>query len=444
MMSSNPENSPSSRSVAIIGAGPMGLAAAYELSKKGYSVDIFEAGDVVGGMSASFDFNGLEIERYFHFICATDFDLFELLDELKLSDKLHWVNTRMGYFARGQMCDWGEPFALLRFPFLSLMNKIRYAMKVMYCKNLKSFDHLDKLRATDWLKKWLGETGYDMLWHPLMYQKFYDLQHEVSAAWIAARVQRVAHSRQSLFKEKLGYLEGGSETLLTAMLDEITKKGGSLTLKKPVTEVTIEKNKVKGLLIDGALKPFDHVISTIALPYVSAIVPGLPAQDHEKLNAIKNVGVVCIIMKLSQRFSPYFWLNINHPGIGMPGIIEYSNLNPLDRHILYVPYYMPQNNEKWQWSDEQFRDEIIAGFRVMNSGFDEGWIESFHVSRCYHAQPVCTPEYLSKLPPMKSTVEGFYMADTSYYYPQDRSITESVKVGKQLAKHVFDSDARNV
>jgi len=36
------------------------------------------------------------------------------------------------------------------------------------------------------------------------------------------------------------------------------------------------------------------------------------------------------------------------------------------------------------------------------------------------------------LPPMKSTIDGLYMADTSYYYPQDRSITESLKTAKQL------------
>ena len=34
---------------------------------------------------------------------------------------------------------------------------------------------------------------------------------------------------------------------------------------------------------------------------------------------------------------------------------------------------------------------------------------------------------------MRNSIEGFYMADTSYYYPQDRSITESIKLGNALA-----------
>jgi hypothetical protein len=35
---------------------------------------------------------------------------------------------------------------------------------------------------------------------------------------------------------------------------------------------------------------------------------------------------------------------------------------------------------------------------------------------------------------MKTPIEGLFMADTSYYYPEDRSISESVAVGRRLAQ----------
>ena len=56
-----------SKKFAIIGTGPMGLACAYHLLKQGYSVDIYEKDDRIGGMSACFDFDGLTIERYYHY-----------------------------------------------------------------------------------------------------------------------------------------------------------------------------------------------------------------------------------------------------------------------------------------------------------------------------------------------------------------------------------------
>ena len=45
----------------------MGLATAYYLIK-GYLPEIFEADDRIG-MTATFNFNGLEIERFYHFHC---------------------------------------------------------------------------------------------------------------------------------------------------------------------------------------------------------------------------------------------------------------------------------------------------------------------------------------------------------------------------------------
>jgi NADPH-dependent glutamate synthase beta subunit-like oxidoreductase len=37
------------KKVAVIGAGPMGLVCAYELSKQGYKADVFESGHEIDG-----------------------------------------------------------------------------------------------------------------------------------------------------------------------------------------------------------------------------------------------------------------------------------------------------------------------------------------------------------------------------------------------------------
>ena len=68
--------------IAVLGAGPMGLGAAYQLVKDGRKPIIFEADDRVGGMAACFDFGGLSIERYYHFHAISDHAFFEVLREL--------------------------------------------------------------------------------------------------------------------------------------------------------------------------------------------------------------------------------------------------------------------------------------------------------------------------------------------------------------------------
>ena len=124
---------------AVIGAGPMGLMAALRLAQSGVAVTVFEADDRIGGMSASFDFEGLQVERYYHFICKSDYPLFSLLKELKLENDLHWTETNMSFFYDGKIYPWGTPQALLTFPGLPMITKIRYALHVMKTKTVKDW-----------------------------------------------------------------------------------------------------------------------------------------------------------------------------------------------------------------------------------------------------------------------------------------------------------------
>lgn len=90
----------------VIGAGPMGLAAAYYAAKAGWKVEVLEAGDRPGGMAAHFDFNGLSLERFYHFCCRSDADTTALLAELGLPP-IRWVPTRMGFYVDGKLHPWG-------------------------------------------------------------------------------------------------------------------------------------------------------------------------------------------------------------------------------------------------------------------------------------------------------------------------------------------------
>jgi protoporphyrinogen oxidase len=71
----------------------MGLAAAYHALKYGHDVTLIEAASEPGGMAAHFDFGGLSIERFYHFVCKSDHATFDPLAELALADKMRWVPT---------------------------------------------------------------------------------------------------------------------------------------------------------------------------------------------------------------------------------------------------------------------------------------------------------------------------------------------------------------
>ncbi len=433
--------------VAVIGAGPMGLAAAYELAKAGKQVTVFERDDRIGGMSAFVDFSGTRIERYYHFICKPDQTTFDYLKEFGLEHTLRWTETKMGFYFNGRLYDWGHPLAVLAFPGLGLSDKVRYGLHVMKAKGVDDWRPYDAFSSTEWLKRSIGQRAYDVLWRSLFHYKFYELQDQLSAAWLGTRIKRVALSRKSLFTEEMGYLVGGSEVLLNAVNERLLKLGAEVRLGAGVDEVSIDETsqgrKVAAIKVNGETLAFDRVISTIPLPYLVRVMPSLPADEKAKVAAIKNVGVVCVLLKLKRPFTRNFWMNINDPRIEIPGLIEYTNLNPLDgTAIVYAPYYMPQTHPKYRREFQLFIDETLAYMKLIRPDFDPAAdVIATTASRYEFAQTVCSPGFFEALPPMRSKVRGLYMADTSHYYPEDRSISESMRIGAQLAAMAMD-DAR--
>ncbi|WP_371397639.1 NAD(P)/FAD-dependent oxidoreductase [Fretibacter rubidus] len=422
----------------VIGAGAMGLASAYEASKSGLSVLVLEAGDVPGGMAAHFDFDGLSLERYYHFICKTDYDSFALFKELGIFDRLQWRATKMGYYYHGQSYKWGNPLALLSFPHLTLIEKFRYALMAFWATKRKNWDAVEPLTAPQWLQNTLGKSGYDKLWARLFELKFYEHTKDISATWIGTRIRRIGLSRRSLMQEELGYLEGGTETLVSALVKAVEATGGMVKTSAPVTLV---ERQNASLHVKTPLGKFtaDHVISTVPTPLISRMIPSLPKGVKEQYDAIPNIGVACLIFKLKKSVTENFWLNIIDDNHAVPGLIEFSNLRPVeDAHIVYVPYYMPVTNPRWAWSDAALLDEAFAAITAANPDMTKDDILATQVSRLKHAQPICYPNFKDMLPPVQTEIEGLQIADTCYYYPEDRGISESIGFGRMMAKSVIN------
>jgi len=422
--------------VVVIGAGAMGLAAAYYALKRGHRVTVLEAAPEAGGMAAHFDLGGLSIERFYHFVCKADRPTFELLGELGLGDRMHWVATSMGYYIDGALEPWGDPLSLLKFPKLSLIEKLRYGAMIFLSVRRRDGAALERVSAKDWITRWCGTRVYQRLWAPLFKLKFYEYADNISAAWIWTRIKRLGTSRRSMFQEELGYIEGGSETLIHALVDAIRKRGGEVRLATPASRVAVEAGRVAGVVAGAETLPAEAVISTVPTPLVERLAPDLPAADLARYRAIVNIGVVCVVFRLKRSVSPHFWINISDERVEIPGLVEFSNLRPAGDTVVYIPYYMPVTHPKFARSDEFFRAEAFGYLRLINPSLGEGDLIACHVGRLRHAQPVCPPGFAAMLPPVETAIAGLQIADTCFYYPEDRGIAESVRLGKAMAERI--------
>lgn len=426
-----------SRRIAVIGAGPLGLACAYDLARAGCAVTVFEADPEMGGQSASLQLGSLTVERYYHFICRTDQALFALLDELGLTTTLRWADTRMAFFHQGRLYPFGDPLSLLKFTPLSLLSRLRYGLHAWYCTKLHDLSTLDKQYAVPWLKKCLGDEAYHLLWENLLTLKFHEFATEVSASWLAARIRRQGRSRRSLFHESLGYLTGGTKSLLDALCAAISAHGGVIKLSSPVSSITCAADGTTGryqISSEGTEQTFEAVISTIPLPQVPQLFTCLSPEQLEPYRFQENLGVVCVIQKLRRPLSYAFYLNLSAPDFKLPGLIEYTNLNPLDgSHLVYAPFYLPRTHQLYSAPDAELIALTRRCLKTVNPELAERDFLDCAVSRYPYAQPLCRPGHRQSLPPL-SPLPGLYIADTAFYGPEDRSLTESIASGRSLAK----------
>jgi len=427
--------------IIILGAGPMGLAAAWQAATDGHAVTVVEAAPVAGGMAAHFDFDGLSIERFYHFVCRADHATSQLLQELGLLNQLRWAPTTMGFYFKGKLHEWGNPIALLALPGVSLLAKLRYGLLAWISVQRNSWPALERLSAKQWLTQWCGAEGFDCFWRPLLDLKFYEYADQISAAWIWNRVQRVGRSRKSMMQEEMGYLEGGSQALVDALTRSLETMGCTILLGQPAQRVTVQAGQVTGVDTAAGHLAADFVISTVPVQQIPLLVPGLPEDWKQKYAAIGNIGICCVIFKLRRSVSPHFWVNINDPQHEIPGVIEFSNLRPTQERIVYVPYYMPVTNAKFAWTDDQLIADAFACLQMLNPAITAADTVAAHVSRLRHAQPICDVGFAAKIPAVQTPIAGLQIADTCFYYPEDRGISESVRLGRAMAASIAAEQA---
>ena len=411
----------------------MGLSAAYELSKLGLKPDLYEADDRLGGMAACFDFANERIERYYHFHCKTDNSFKKLLKELGLEKKLRWKTTKMGFFFNNRIYKWGALSAVLTFSNAPIISRIRYLAHALRCLTIRDWNHLDKITATKWLKNWLGNPGYEIFWSKLFKFKFFHHTDNISAAWIWSRIKRLGKSRK-LLKETLGYLEGGSDEFIETIQNSIKALGGKIYLSSKIKSITPNKNGGGQIKLKNKKTSYDLIISTIPLPLLTNIFKegGVSKEITDLYKNCKSIACACVILNLKNPLSKNFWININDKRFKIPGVIEMSNLRPLSTNIVYVPFYMPSTNKDYLRENNEFISDAWNCLKEINKGLSDDDLIEAYCNRYTFAQPICETKHFNKLPKI-NPFKGIYTIDTTFYYPEDRGISESIDYGSRIA-----------
>ena len=435
--------------IGIIGGGAAGLAAAYELTKEGHYAEVFEQAPFLGGQASTFPVGGGQLERGYHHLFVSDTDMTELIHELGLGEKLAWLESKVGLYHGGKVWNFGTPMDLLRFKPLSLVQRLRLGFWTFVLQKTTNWRKFENVTAQDWIVRHMGQRIYEVIWEPLLRGKFGEHHNQISMTWLWGKIYlRVASRGKSLQKERLGYPMGSFGEVFDLLGQRITSQGGQVHVSAAVKRIVVEDGTAIGLEVQLAGEApqdvrYDAVIATTPSYVFTRLAPPMPDDYQKKLEEVKYLSAVLMILVLDRPLSSKYWINIADINLPFVALIEHTNMIDKSlyggRHILYISNYPSRENPLYHKSAEELLEDFVPYLREVNPDFDRSWVLEHHHHKVDGAQPIIGVDYGERIPSHQTPFKNLYLANTTQIYPEDRGTNYSVRMGRQVARMVMEN-----
>jgi protoporphyrinogen oxidase len=422
--------------IGIVGAGITGLTAAYELGKAGHNVTLFEQAAQAGGLSGTFRDERWDwrLEKFYHHLFASDDIVLSFSREIGLGDKIFFPKPVTAIWHDGDMNAFDSPLAVLGYPYLSFLDKMRVGLVTLYLRLSKSWGPLERVTAHEWLPRYIGRRAYEGLWEPLLSNKFGDSYQEVNMAWFWARI----HKRT----QRLGYYVGGYQTLIDTLVSSVQDQGGVIRLKAPVARIEGRGPRI-GVHGEESSLEFDVVLVTVSPRAMLRLAPDLPQEYLAQVRGLRSVGALTLILALDRPVTDgFYWVNLPKGQFPFIAFVEHTNYQPPEHyggdHLVYLGDYPAPEHRYFRMSKNEILQEFLPSMTKFNPAFDASWVRRSWLFREEYAQPVVPVNYSKQIPPIRTPVPGLYFASMSHVYPWDRGSNYAVEMGQNLANMVLE------
>ncbi|MDP3988199.1 MAG: FAD-dependent oxidoreductase [Candidatus Levybacteria bacterium] len=425
--------------IAIVGAGFTGLSCAYELSKKGFEVTVFEREKSPGGLASGFKIGNWQwpLEKHYHHFFTSDSFGLNLAKELNISIKFFRPKTKS--LIDGKIYPLDSPLDVALFNKLSIPQRMRMALVLAYLKLTPFWKSMEKVTAVSMLPKLMGEKPYKLIWEPLLKGKFGKYKNEIALSWFWARIKKRS--------QRLGYPLDGYQTFADKIKDNIEKLGGLFYFETQVKEIIKENGKIK-LICGGSDHQakektflFDAVIATVGSLYFTNMVKNLPKDYVGKLNSLQALSSLTLVLVLKTSFlnDGTYWLNICGKDFPFLSVVEHTNF--IDKkhydneHLVYVGNYLPADHPFMKMNTAELLKIYKPWLRKINPYFQLSILNS-QLFKAPFAQPVIPLNYSKSIPSFKTPIKNIYLANMQQVYPWDRGANYAIELGQKAAKTI--------
>lgn len=408
----------------VIGGGPAGLTAAYELSKKGKKSVVLEKGDRVGGISRTetykgyrFDIGGHrfftkvgEVEQLWHEVLGGEFI------KVPRMSRIYYQNKFFSYPL--------EPYNALSN--LGLINSILIMWS--YCKA--------KLRPApveenfeQWVSNRFGKRLYETFFKTYTEKVWGIPCTEIRADWAAQRIKGLSlkkavinaffgsNDTKTLIKE-FNYPKFGPGQMWERFQEILDSKDSPVHLNTEVIKICRNGYRISSVTIKQNRQTkeiaADHFVSSMP---VSALLKRLdPAPPEAVLKAAKSLKyrdflIVSLVIDRAELF-PDNWIYIHSPEFKVGRIQNFKNWSQAmvpdqTKTCLGMEYFCNEGDPLWQMSDSKLIELASHEVKALGLVDPEVAIEDGTVIRQYKAYPVYDDEYRRHVAIIQEYIERF-------------------------------------
>ena len=403
-----------------------GIASALELAKTGkFLITLFEKNKNLGGLSSYFQWQEMIWDRFYHVILSTDTKLLEFISELGLQDELFWRNTKSGFYGKGKLVSLSSLFDFLKFPFLSPWQKLRLGLGILYSTSIKEPSRLDRIYIRQWLTKVFGRRVYEKIWEPLLRSKLGVAKERTSAAFIWATINRLYGARSSgSKKEKMGHVKGGYYTILKSAEKKLIDLGTKVLTNSSVLHLELPEHPYDrriNLITNSGTFKFDKVLLAVDCPTVLKIIN---CENHhpywDKIKKIEYLGVICVLLVLRRKLSPYYVINLLDQDLPFTGIIEATNVvlpeDLYEKHLVYLPKYLSFDDSFFNMKDSKIIEHFIEKLKKVYPDLKDEEILHKRLFREACVQPLQELNFSERTFEISTPIKGVYFVNTSMIY----------------------------
>ncbi len=450
--------------IAIIGAGPAGMTAAYQLSKQmgtGVSqLDVYELSPHVGGLSRSVELWGQTVDMGPHRFFSQDTKINSLWLEV-VKERYEIVNRQTRIYYKQRFFDYPiKAFNALRG--LGLFEAARCVLSYGLAQILPQKDP-DSFQG--WITSRFGSRLFTIFFKTYTERLWGLPTSELDADFAKQRIKKFSlmeaminafslkkGNKHATLVDQFAYPTGGTGSVYNFMREAVENAGGKVHLETGVERIITDGDTVRAILLkNGEELEYDHVISTMPLSLMVERLPEVPKEilEHTHKLSYRNTILVYLNVPRSDLFTDQ-WLYIHDPSVEFGRITNFRNwtsslYGDSSSSILCLEYWCNLEDELWKKDDAEL--EKLAAEEVVRAGLIPDGLKLegkvIRLPRCY---PVYFRGYRKELAPVedylktrkKLHVIGRYGAYK--YNNQDHSIL----MGMRAAENILDGVGHNL